>query len=124
MSEKPTNVSGLVTCNLCEITDADALDTLFEIFADRRRRYVLDCLQEHETPLALADVADEVAARETGSPITETSAEEVKRIYVSLYHNHVPKLENAGFVHYCQERDLVTLSEEVPDLEGFEATVS
>lgn len=62
--------------------------------------------------MALADLADEVAARENGTPITQTSAEEVKRIYISLYHTHVPKLEAADVVRYSQDQDMVALEAE------------
>lgn len=91
--------------------DALSLDALFDALADRRRRYVLHCLRESRTPMALADLADEVATREQEAPISEVPAEEVKRVYVSLYHAHVPKLADASIVEYSQQRDLVALSE-------------
>lgn len=75
----------------------------------RRRRYVVSCLRSHVNPMALADVADEVAIRENGVPITDIPAEAVKRVYFSLYHTHVPALEDAGIVDYTQEGDLVEL---------------
>lgn len=91
--------------------DADSFELPPEILADRRRRCALRCLKQFEVPLALADLAEEVAVREHGTPITEISAEEVKRIYMSLYHDHIPALEEARVVHYDQNRDIVALSE-------------
>ncbi len=87
------------------------VDDFFEILASPRRRYILHCLRTHDSPLALADVADEVAVYENESNITDISAEEIKRVYISLYHTHIPKLAERGLVTYSQERDLVTLSE-------------
>lgn len=81
--------------------------TLFDLFSEERRRHVVDCLAEHRTTMALADLADEVATREHDAPLTEIPAEDVKQIYMSLYHNHVPKLANAGVVAYHQEPDMV-----------------
>lgn len=91
--------------------NADSFDPRFEMQADRRRRCALHCLHQFEGPLALADLAEEVAVREHDASITEISAEEVKRIYMSLYHDHIPELEDASVVHYDQDRDVVALSE-------------
>ncbi|WP_226012188.1 DUF7344 domain-containing protein [Halomicrobium salinisoli] len=94
----------------------DTLDAYFTVLSNQRRRLALDCLQEYETPIALADLADEVAVREYDSPVTEIPAEEVKEIYVSLYHVHVPRLEDAGLAEYDQDDDLVTLLEDGQEL--------
>ncbi|WP_425607567.1 DUF7344 domain-containing protein [Natrinema zhouii] len=67
--------------------------------------------------MALADLADEIAAREKETSITDIPAEEVKRIYMPLYHTHIPKLEEADLVHYKQERDTVTLTKHVKCIE-------
>lgn len=98
------------------------LDDLFEILASQRRRYILHCLRKHDSSLALADVADEVAVYENESNITDISAEEIKRVYISLYHTHIPKLAEQGLVTYSQERDLVTLSETGKQLSAIKIT--
>lgn len=77
------------------------------ILASERRRHVLTIVDEHGEPLALADVADEVAIRESGRPLTELSAQRVARVYTSLYHDHLPRLQDAGLLEYDQNRDLV-----------------
>lgn len=94
------------------------VSTIPEIFAHRRRRYALRGLRMHENPMTLADSADEVAIRENESLITEISAE-VKRVYLSLNHTHIPKLAKAKLVQYDQERDSVALSERVEDIEQY-----
>lgn len=93
---------------------------IFEVFAHRRRRYALRGLRMHDTPMALADLADEVAIRENEAPITEISPESVKRVYLSLYHTHIPKLEDAGFVRYDQEQDSVALSGRIEQVEQYQ----
>ncbi|AGB30511.1 hypothetical protein C488_07117 [Natrinema pellirubrum DSM 15624] len=95
----------------------DTANDAFDVLSHHRRRYALQCLREYETPLALADLADEVAVREHDRPLPEISAEAVKRIYVSLYHTHVPKLADADYVRYSQERDEVALLDHVARLE-------
>ncbi|WP_225333321.1 DUF7344 domain-containing protein [Halomicrobium urmianum] len=99
-----------------EAAREDALDTYFTVLSNQRRRRVLDCLREYETPIALADLADEVAVREYDSPVTEIPAEEVKEIYVSLYHVHVPRIADADLIEYDQEDDLVTLLDDGQEL--------
>lgn len=86
------------------------ISEIFALFAHHRRRYALRELQQHTDPMALADLADEIAIRENEKPLSEVPAEEVKRIYMSLYHTHIPKLEEADLVHYDQEEDIVTLA--------------
>jgi hypothetical protein len=96
------------------------IDEVFESLIEPRRRYVIRCLQNYGKSMALADLADEIAAWENDAPLTEVSPEEVKRIYLSLYHKHLPKLDSAGVVRYDQERDMVQLAEETLPLEQAE----
>lgn len=94
-------------------------DVLFDVLAEQRRRYVLHCLREHATSMTLSDVADEVAALEHETPVDDVPAEAVERIYLSLYHSHVPKLADANVVEYDPERDTVALAENVAQVERY-----
>lgn len=76
------------------------MDRLLETLADERRRHVRRCLSEHETPITLADLANDVAVRERETRLSAVSPEETKRIYVALSHTQVPKLVDAGLVTY------------------------
>jgi len=117
MSHEPTgqNIAETQTDAL-EAGHEDSLDTYFRLLSNQRRRHVLDCLQEYRNPMALSDLADEVAVREYETRITEIPAEEVTDIYVSLYHVHVPKMQDAGLVEYDQDRDLVSLVDDGEEL--------
>lgn len=83
-------------------------DRLFDALANERRRRVLSILCEYDATVALADLADEVAVREKKQPITEIPPGEVKRVYMLLYHSHIPKMADANLVRYDQARDRVT----------------
>jgi hypothetical protein len=83
-----------------------SLDTVFRALSVRRRRLALACLLPHET-LTLPDLAELVVERETGERLDDVPADRVCRLYFSLYHTHVPKLEAADLVRYEQEGDLV-----------------
>ncbi len=89
--------------------DATDPDVLFSVLADARRRCVLYCLHTYDTPMSLPDIADEVACWERNTDLSEVSPEVVKRIYMSLYHTHVPLLVDAGIVTYDQDSDCLTL---------------
>jgi len=98
-------------------TNADAdVDALYHVLSASRRRFVLRLLGDHSTPMALADVADELAAWERDADLTEVPAADVKSVYMSLYHVHVPKMEDAGVVEYGQQRDAVALAENAESL--------
>lgn len=86
-------------------------DAVFEILAEERRRYLIESLAEHGYSLTLADLADEVASREHDAHITEIPEEAVLRTYLTLYHQHVPKLAAADVVTYDQNRDMVARAE-------------
>lgn len=87
------------------------LEDVFRALTNKRRRHVLFCLKEHQS-VSLPDLAEFVAEREEGKPLTEISSEAVRDVYFTLYHNHVPMLERADLVHYEQEEDLVIQTEQ------------
>lgn len=101
--------------DVAALADADVdADALFDVLADSRRRFVIACLDEYADPMALRDVADELATWERDAPITDIPADEVESIHAALYHVHVPKMVDAGIVDYCRERDAVALAADVP----------
>lgn len=93
-----------------------ATDSALEILSNERRRYVLQCLLPVDNPMALADLADEVAASENGTETTDVSKEDAKDVYVSLYHADIPKLADADIVEYDQDQNTVTLTQNAAEL--------
>lgn len=90
------------------------LNAVFETLAHRRRRLVLSCLQEHRRS-SLADLAEVVAEAEANARVDELSAESVRDVYLSLYHRHLPTLEDASLVEYDQDRDVVAAADGLDD---------
>lgn len=119
MGESTSETGDGTTSDSQPTSNAIFLNTLFEALANRRRRYVLQCLCEYQTPMALADLADEIATQEQDAPLPDIPAEDVKRVYMSLYHTHIPKLADANIVEYTQEQDLVALSTKSEHVEAF-----
>jgi hypothetical protein len=73
-------------------------------------------LKDEGVPLTLADLADEVAVWEADTVLPKIPCEEVKSVYLSLYHAHIPKMADVGVVEYSQDEDMVRLAEEYKEL--------
>ncbi|PSP96271.1 hypothetical protein BRC94_13240 [Halobacteriales archaeon QS_5_70_17] len=85
-----------------------SLGEWFSLLRDGRRRRVLGLLREHNV-LSLGDAAEEIAVEERGEPITAIPRQEVLDVYFSLYHDHVPRLADAGVIEYDQESDTLAI---------------
>ena len=85
-------------------------DELFAALAHRRRRSLLSLLQAHGE-LDVGSLAGRVAADERAEAIHAVPDEEVTRVQVSLFHQHLPKLDDIGLVDFDSDARRVTLSE-------------
>lgn len=90
-------------------------DELRAALAEHGRRHVLRCLRSAETPMALADLTDELVRR-VGDASPTGVQDERERIYALLYHLHLPKLADGGLVSFDPDRKLVDLREDGTDL--------
>jgi DNA-binding transcriptional ArsR family regulator len=104
-------------------TDAGELtqDVVFDILSSARRRYVLYLLRT-EGEMELTELAEHVAAWENDTTIEELTKQQRKRVYVSLYQTHVPKLADAGLVDYDQDSGEVALAASAPNIDRYLAT--
>jgi hypothetical protein len=76
-------------------------DRVFALLKNPRRRAVLVQLRATTT---LSDLADQIAAEENDTTPEQLSSSERKRVYISLYQNHLPKLAEFGAIDYDQSR--------------------
>lgn len=90
---------------------ANADDQVLHVLANEQRRNVLTALETTRTPIALADLAIELARRKTGDYDSDLMFETAKQIRVRLHHCHLPKLEEIGLIDYTIEKKLVSLSD-------------
>ena len=79
-------------------------DQLFEILKNERRRRVLGYLIESGEEVTLDELAEAIAARETGKDVRQITSQERKRVYVGLYQCHLPKMDDYGAVSYNKPR--------------------
>lgn len=77
------------------ITESD----IFVLLAERRRRLAIEVLRQASSPISVETLADRIGHREYQNP----SAEQLRTIYIALYHVHLPRLEDADVVRYDRD---------------------
>lgn len=96
-----------------------AQDTVYDLLSNGRRRFVISKLRRAEEPLSVSDLSEAVAAWENDVPQSELTDKQIKRVYVSLYQIHIPKLDEAGLVEYDKDSGLVELTPAVSELDSY-----
>lgn len=94
-------------------------DVAFDILSSPRRRYVLYYLRTLDEAVKLTDLAEQVAAWENDTQPEKITEQERKRVYVSLYQTHIPRLADAGIVDYDKESGLITLADDATHIDGY-----
>lgn len=82
------------------------LDHVFNALAHPRRRYVVYTLIE-ANEWSLWELSAKLAAWERDVPRETISEEEIEPMYVSLYHNHVPKLVEDDIIEFSEATETV-----------------
>jgi len=82
-------------------------DELFGVLRNQRRRRLLHHLREAGGEATLSDLARRVAAAENDKPVDALRSQEYKRVYISLYQTHLPKMDDAGVVAFDRDRGSV-----------------
>lgn len=94
-------------------------NTILELLANRRRRYLLYALRGHEDPIELSRLAEQVAGWEHDLPPDEVAKNQYKSVYVSSVQCHVPKLDDAGVVDHDESNHTVVLDDNFTQLEPY-----
>lgn len=80
---------------------------------------VLYYLRKHSEPTTVNDLAEQVAAWENDTEISELTSQQRKRVYVSLYQTHLPKLADTGLVDYDVDDGIVTPTDRASQIDDF-----
>ena len=91
------------------IPEALDVNTLFHLLRNQRRRETLHALGERDET-SFRELAEAVASVEYDRPIEGISTTERKTVYVTLYQNHVPELEDCGLVERDRDTGTVCLT--------------
>ncbi|WP_256393881.1 DUF7344 domain-containing protein [Natronoarchaeum rubrum] len=86
------------------------LDHVYEALGHPRRRYLCYTLLE-DTQWTLTDLATKLAAWENDIPKHAVTNDQRERVYVSLYHAHVPKLVDEGIITFDDASEMITAAE-------------
>ena len=96
-----------------------SLDELFDLLRNRRRRDILAYLDASDGTVTLDELAEAIAADENDTEPEQLTSQQRKRVYISLYQNHLPKMDDLGLIEYEKNRgvvELVDISEAKPYL--------
>lgn len=94
-------------------------DLVFEILSNTRRRMVLYYLRQFGGPVTVQQLAGEIAAIENDVTVDELTRQQRKRVYVSLYQTHLPKLEDTGIIQYDDDREEVQLTDRAHEMDSY-----
>ena len=78
-----------------------------------RRRTVLDIVEDRSPPLDLGTLATAVGAVELDD--VEPDPATIERISITLHHNHLPRLADAGVLDYDPTSNHVTAVGDLPN---------
>lgn len=86
-------------------------ETIFDVLSHRYRRFLLVELQAQDRPQAVADLAEAVAGQDLDVAPDEVPNDRIKKVYTSLYHAHLPKLEDVDAITVNGDQNTVALTE-------------
>lgn len=84
------------------------------VLSNGRRELTLRILREGEGSLPVRDLAERIAARETGEQPPPRNIRQ--SVYVSLLQTHLPKLDTLDVVEFDNEENLVSLGPRAADV--------
>lgn len=94
-------------------------DDVFEVLYNRRRRDVITYLRERNGSATTSDLAEHIAAKENDITVQQLSSSQRKRVYVGLYQNHLPMMDDIGVIDYEKNRGTVRLRDCATQLEPY-----
>lgn len=77
-----------------------SVNEVYSCLAHQRSRYTLHHLLQAEFMMPQDVLAERVSEQEFGRDSCRITSEEQKRVEISLYHVHLPRLEDAGLIDY------------------------
>lgn len=109
----------LITMVDREPHDGLSIDDVFEILSNARRRYMIDYLHQTGGTATLSEIADQIAAWEYETPVDDVGNDERRRVYISLYQTHLPKLVEYGVIQYDEDTKTARLTGRVADVDRY-----
>jgi len=92
---------------------------IFDLLSNSRRRMILCFLRKKGPEMSLMDLAGAVAAVENDVDVESLTHKQQKRVYVSLYQTHLPKLADAGTIQHEKEEGTVRLTDRATEIDPY-----
>jgi hypothetical protein len=87
------------------------VEEAIEAINNSRRRHVLCLLDDQDGAISAGQLARAIAAIEMDKEICDLTAQERKRVYISLYQGHLDTLDEVGAVNYNERSKEVHATE-------------
>lgn len=95
----------------------DALDQIFDLLSEKRRRYALYHLEREDDPVPLDELVEQVAEWETEGATMSIPEEKYQDIAIELHHSELPEAAEAEYVYYDRSKKMVELTSEPPEFD-------
>lgn len=79
-----------------------AIDTVAHLLSNRRRRLVLDVLEDAELA-SLSELSESIADEEEA----DAGSKARKRVYIALHQCHLPKMDENNVIEYEEDRKVI-----------------
>jgi hypothetical protein len=83
---------------------------------------VLYYLRRNGGSVGMQELAKQIASMENEVPTDELTSQQRKRVYVSLYQTHLPKMAEMGTIDYDKDTGIVRLTERADDIDEYLTT--
>ena len=80
---------------------------------------VLYYLKEHGDGTTVIELSEQIAAMENETDVESLTRQQQKRVYISLYQTHIPKLADAGIIEHDEETGEVRLTRLARELDMY-----
>lgn len=87
-----------------------ALDRVFDLLREERRRYALYYLEAESGAVRVEELAETVAEWENDPDDGGAPWSERERVELTLQHNHLPKASEVEFIEYDADEEVVRAS--------------
>jgi hypothetical protein len=80
---------------------------------------VLYYLRKDEGVVEVRELAEEIAAMENDVEVEELTSQQRKRVYVSLYQTHLPKMAQMNAIQYDKDAGTVQLTDQTNNIDRY-----
>lgn len=77
-------------------------NTIHDLISNQRRRHIIHTLVTEDRPVSINELATIIAGIEYPD-VERPSSKQRKRIYISLYQTHLPRLDEHNVVNYTDQ---------------------